>query len=41
MRDLIMNEHADKIYKQVVKKKRSKSQKTEIRGEVMESVGEN
>jgi hypothetical protein len=41
MRDLIINGHADKIYKQAVKKKQRKRQKTEIRAEAMESVGEN
>ena len=41
MRDLAINEHADKTYKQAAKKKRSKRQRTEIRAETMESVREN
>jgi hypothetical protein len=41
MRDLIINGHTDEIYKQAVKKKQRKRQKTEIRVEAMESVGEN
>jgi len=41
MRDLIINGHTDRIYKQEVKKKRRKQQKTEIKDEAMESVEEN
>jgi hypothetical protein len=41
MRDLIINGHVDELYKRAVKKKWSKRQKTEIRAEAVESVGEN
>jgi hypothetical protein len=41
MRDLIINGHVDRRYKRAVKRKWSKRQKTGIRAEVVESVGEN
>jgi hypothetical protein len=41
MRDLVINEHVDETYKQAAKKKWRKRQRTEIRVETMESIGEN
>jgi hypothetical protein len=41
MKYLIINGYVDGRYKRVVKRKRSKRQKTGIRAEVVESVGEN
>jgi hypothetical protein len=41
MRDLVINEHADEIYKEATKKKWRKRQRTKIRAETMESVEEN
>jgi hypothetical protein len=41
MRDLIIKGHADKLYKQAMKKKQRKQQKIEIRAEAVERVGEN
>jgi hypothetical protein len=41
MRDLIINEHMDNPYKLAAKKKRRKRRKTEIKTEMIESVGEN
>jgi hypothetical protein len=41
MKDLIINGYADEHHTQVVKRKQSKRQKTEIKAEMIESVGEN
>jgi hypothetical protein len=41
MRDLIINGHTDGHYKREVKRKQSKQQKTGIRAEAIESIGEN
>jgi hypothetical protein len=41
MRDLIINGHVEKRYKQAERGKQSKRQKTGVRAEVVESVGEN
>jgi hypothetical protein len=41
MKDLIINRYTDGCYKRAVKRKQSKQQKTGIRVEVVESVGEN
>jgi hypothetical protein len=41
MRDLIINEQTDNIYKPTAKRKQNKRWKTEIKAETMESVGEN
>jgi hypothetical protein len=41
MKDLIINGYADEHPMQVVKRKQSKRQKTEVKDEVVESIGEN
>jgi hypothetical protein len=41
MKDLIINGYTDENHTQVVKRKRSKRQKTKVKVEVVESVGEN
>ena len=41
MKDLIINEYVYGQHRGVVKKKKSKQQKTEVKDEVVESIGEN
>jgi hypothetical protein len=41
MKDLIINGYVYEHHMQVVKRKRSKRQKTEVEAEVVESIGEN
>jgi hypothetical protein len=41
MKDLIINGYTDEHHMRAVKRKRSKRQKTEVKAEVVESVGEN
>jgi hypothetical protein len=41
MKDLIINGYVDEHHTRAVKRKQSKRQKTEVKAEVVESVGEN
>jgi hypothetical protein len=41
MKDLIINGYADENHTRAIKKKRSKRKKTEVKDEVVESIGEN